>query len=186
MKLQVIIGSTRPGRVGLPVGQWFSEYARSHSDFDVAIADLAEINLPLYDEPLHPRLRKYQNQHTKEWSALIDAADALVIVTPEYNFAAPATVINAIDYLSTEWKYKPVGLVSYGGVSAGTRAAQMLKQVVTTVGMMPLPEAVQIPFVTQFITSEGVFQPNELITQGADLMLAELTKWAQALAPLRK
>src|SRR5690242_5860222 len=85
LRLLIIIASTRPGRVGLPVGQWFSERAREHGGFEVSVADLAELALPFMDEPNHPRLRLYTHQHTKEWSALVDAADAFVFVSPEYN-----------------------------------------------------------------------------------------------------
>ena len=84
------------------------------------------------DEPKHPRLREYEHQHTKDWSARVEAADAFVFVHPEYNYGITAPLKNALDYLSQEWNYKPLGLVSYGGVSAGTRAAQMIKQVATT------------------------------------------------------
>jgi NAD(P)H-dependent FMN reductase len=70
---------------------------------------------------------------------------------------------NAIDYLHQEWAYKPVGLVSYGGISAGTRAAQMIKQVVTTLKMTPVPEAVSIPFVHQFIGEDGTLSPNDVM-----------------------
>ena len=138
-KLEIIIASTRPNRVGLPVGLWIEEQALTHGGFDeVEVVDLAEVNLPFMNEPNHPRLRQYTHQHTKDWSAKINEADALVFVMPEYNFGYNAELKNAIDYLNAEWHYKAVGLVSYGGVSAGTRAAQMIKQVVTTLRMTPL------------------------------------------------
>ena len=82
-KLMIIIGSTRPGRAGLPIGDWFAGHARAHGDFDVDVADLAEIGLPLLDEPHHPRLRQYVHQHTRDWSARVGSADVFVIVTPE-------------------------------------------------------------------------------------------------------
>src|SRR3954454_11360771 len=107
-KLLVIVASTRPGRIGLPIGQWFCERVRSHGAFEVDFADLGEINLPLFDEPLHPRLRQYTHQHTKAWSARVEAADAFVIVTPEYNHSFPAPIKNAIDYLNHEWQHKPL------------------------------------------------------------------------------
>jgi hypothetical protein len=113
--LQIIIASTRPGRVGLPVARWFESRARTHGGLDVEVVDLAEIDLPFVDEPNHPRLRQYTQQHTKDWSAKVDAADAFVFVMPEYNYGFNAPLKNAIDYLHQEWLYKPVGLVSYGG-----------------------------------------------------------------------
>ena len=183
--LMIIIASTRPGRVGLPVGQWFQQRALAQGEFTVQIADLALLNLPFMDEPNHPRLRRYTHQHTKEWSAMADAADAFVFVMPEYNYGFNAPLKNAIDYLHQEWVYKPVGFVSYGGVAAGTRAVQMIKQVVTTLKMIPLPEAVSIPFVQQFIDDEGRMQPNEVMETAVVTMLRELRRWVEALRPLR-
>ncbi len=184
-KLLVIIASTRPGRVGLPVAQWFTAHAEAHGRFDVEVADLAEIDLPFMDEPNHPRLRRYTQEHTKRWSATVDAADAFVVVTPEYNYGFTAPLKNAIDYLHYEWSTKPLGIVSYGGVSAGTRAAQMIKQVVTTLSVMPLNAAVSIPFVQQFIDDEERVQPNETMEAAATTMLDELARWESALTPLR-
>ncbi len=183
--LMVLIASTRPGRVGLPVGMWFDARARAHGGFDVDLADLAEIDLPFMDEPNHPRLHQYTHQHTKDWSARVAAADAFAFVTPEYNYGLPATLKNAIDFLHVEWNYKPVGFVSYGGVSAGTRSVQMTKQVLTPLRMFPTAEAVSIPFVAQFIDDEGEVRANEVMDQAADAMLDELLRVSAALAPLR-
>ncbi|GIH17994.1 NADPH-dependent FMN reductase [Rugosimonospora africana] len=184
-RLQIIIASTRPGRVGLPVAEWFRERAAKHGGFEVEVIDLAEVKLPMMDEPNHPRLRRYTHQHTKDWSATVDRADAFVFVMPEYNYGFTAPLKNAIDYLHYEWEYKPVGLVSYGGVAAGARAAQMIKQVVTTLKMMPVFEAVQIPFVAQFLDDEGQLRANEVMEGAATAMLDELIRWNEALAPLR-
>lgn len=180
-KLLVILASTRPGRIGLPIGNWFVERARQQADFDVEVADLAEINLPMYDEPHHPRIRNYVHQHTKDWSALVDSADAFVLVMPEYNYGFNAALKNAIDYLHQEWLYKPVGFVSYGGIAAGTRAVQMIKPVITTLKMVPVTAAVSIPFVNQFINENGEVQANEIMEQSADAMLNDLVEWESAL-----
>jgi NAD(P)H-dependent FMN reductase len=183
--LTIIIGSTRPGRAGLAIAQWFAARAKDHGGFDVNVVDLAELNLPMLDEPNHPRLRQYVHQHTKDWSAIVDAADAFVIVTPEYNYGYPASVKNAIDYLHQEWQHKPIGFVSYGGVAAGTRAVQQLKQVVTTLRMLPVFDSVNIPFHTQFIDQNGTVQANEVMEQAASTMLDELVRTEAALRPLR-
>jgi NAD(P)H-dependent FMN reductase len=184
-RLMIVIASTRPGRVGLPVAQWFDARARAHGGFEVELVDLLELGLPFLDEPNHPRLQQYTKPHTKDWSAKVTAADAFAFVTPEYNYGMPAALKNAIDFLHMEWIYKPVGFVSYGGISAGTRAVQMTKQVVTTLKMYPLPEAVSIPFVAQFIDDEGEIQANETMEQAADAVLGELARVAAAMAPLR-
>jgi NAD(P)H-dependent FMN reductase len=184
-KLIIVIASTRPGRVGLPVGEWFAERARAHGGFETEVVDLAQLQLPLVDEPNHPRLRQYTNEHTKAWSAQVGAADAFVLVTPEYNHGFTAPLKNALDYLHHEWQYKPVGFVSYGGIAAGTRAMQMLKPVLVALKMTPVLEAVNVPFVRQFIDDEEQFRPNEVLEQAADAMLDELERVESALRPLR-
>ena len=183
--LTIIVGSTRPGRAGLPISQWFTARAKDHGGFDVTVVDLAELDLPMFDEPEHPRFGRYTKRHTKEWSALIGAADAIVFVTPEYNYGYPASIKNAIDYLHKEWNYKPVGFVSYGGVAAGTRAVQQLKQVLTTLRMLPVFDSVNIPFYSQFLDADGTFHANAVMEQAADTMLDELVRTEAALRPLR-
>jgi len=184
-RLAIVIGSTRPGRNGLPIARWFTERAEKHGGFDIEVADLAEIDLPLLDEPHHPRLRRYTRDHTHAWSETVARADAFVFVTPEYNTGYPAALKNAIDYLHEEWRYKPVGFVSYGGVAAGTRAVAQLKQVVTTLRMFPLVEAVNIPFHTQFITEDRRVEANEVMEQAAVAMLDELLRVEAQLRHLR-
>jgi NAD(P)H-dependent FMN reductase len=183
--LHIIIASTRPGRAGLPIAEWFRDRAVAHGGFDVELVDLAEIDLPFLDEPNHPRLRQYTQQHTKDWSAKVEAADAFVIVTPEYNYGFSAPMKNALDFLHAEWQHKPVGFVSYGGVAAGTRAVQMLKQVVTTLKMLPVFESVNIPFHTQFMDDEGRVEANENMELAADAMLDELVRSEETLRPRR-
>ena len=183
--LQIVIASTRPGRVGLPVAQWFDGVARAQGDFDVEVVDLAEVALPLFDEPGHPIARQYLHPHTVAWSESVDRADAFVFVVPEYNHSYNAAIKNALDYLHVEWNYKPVGFVSYGGVAAGTRAMTALKPVVAALRMVPVVEAVNIPFVAQFIDDEGRFVPNDQLTFGAAGMLAELAELEGALRTLR-
>ncbi len=184
-KLLIIIASTRPGRIGLPVANWFVEQATAHRGFELDVADLAELRLPLLDEPNHPRLRQYTKNHTHAWSARADAADAVVMITSEYNSGYPAALKNAIDFLHHEWRYKPVGFVSYGGVAAGTRAVQQLKQVVAAVAMVPASTSVNIPFVRQFLGEDGTITGNEVMLQAASGMLDDLLRLQEALATLR-
>ena len=105
---------------------------------------------------------------------------------PEYNHGYTAPIKNAIDFLNAEWRYKPVGFVSYGGVAAGTRAMQLLKPVLIALKMVPLVEAVNIPFVQQFIDPRGVFQPSEIMESAATDLLGELVRWTAALALMRQ
>jgi len=185
LNLKIIIASTRPGRKGPAVAEWFYEIATQHTGFNVESVDLAQVNLPFLDESVHPILQKYHHQHTKDWSVLITSADAFVIVMPEYNYGFTAPLKNALDYLYKEWNYKPIAFVSYGGVSGGLRAVQMLKQVVTAQKMMPLPEGVPIPFFAKFIDENGKFNGDEALVKSANDVLKELHKWAVGLKGMR-
>ena len=183
--LQIIIGSTRPGRVGSAVADWIIDRARARGDFEVEVTDLAVLNLPIFDEPNHPRLRQYVNQHTKDWSEIVERSDAFIFVIPEYNYGFNAATKNAIDYLNQEWQNKPAGIVSYGGVAAGTRAAQMLNQVMSALKIVPVTDSVNIPFVGEKLDEDRRLKPNEIMEAAATAMLDELARWAQALRPLR-
>jgi NAD(P)H-dependent FMN reductase len=185
-KLEIIVASTRPGRVGLPVAKWLEVEAKAQGGFDeVEIVDLAEVNLPFFNEPKHPRMGEYEHQHTKDWSAKVAEADAFVLVMPEYNHGFNAVLKNALDYLAREWHYKAVGLASYGGIAAGTRAAQMIKPVLGALRMTAVTEAVSIPMVQQFL-SGGEIVPNDVLSASAKAMLNELAQVTEALKPLRK
>jgi NAD(P)H-dependent FMN reductase len=183
-KLSVIIVSTRPGRVGPPVAQWFFDVATADGQFAVELVDLKDINLPVFDEPKHPRFAEYSHEHTKVWSAIVKRSDAFVFVTPEYDYFTPPSLVNAIVYLFHEWARKPAAFVSYGGISGGMRSAQAVKPLLTSVKVMPLPEAVSIPFVNNHIEN-GAFKPAELHGNSAKALLDELHRWAVALQSMR-
>jgi NAD(P)H-dependent FMN reductase len=170
-KLLIVIASTRPGRVGLPVGEWFYERATAHGGFAPELVDLAVLDLPLLDEPSHPRLRQYTKDHTRAWSETVQAADAVVFVVAEYNYGYTAALKNAVDYLHHEWRHKAVGFVSY-------------KQVVGALMMFPAQSAVSIPFVQKFISDEQV-APNDEMQQAAAMLLDELLTLDGALRTLR-
>ena len=184
LKLKIILASTREGRKGPAVAHWIVDAAKAHGAFDLELLDLAAINLPFLDEPDHPRLKQYKHAHTKVWSATVDAADAFIFVMPEYNFGYTAPLKNALDFVFQEWAHKPLGLVSYGGVSGGLRATQVLKP---TLGVLKLTVAgeVPIPFFAKFIGEDGVFRPNEILVKAAAGMLGGIVRWAKVLEPMR-
>jgi NAD(P)H-dependent FMN reductase len=184
-KLMIIIGSVRPGRVGLPVAEWAASVASADSRFEVDVADLAEINLPMMDEPNHPRLRQYTHEHTKKWSARVAAADAFVFVAPEYNYSYAPALKNAIDFLFTEWFRKPLGVVSYGGVSGGTRGAAALRASVSALGLVSTTANVEIPYIAKHIDDEGKFSPDERNELMLGHMLTEIVALDGVLRPLR-
>lgn len=183
-RLMIIVGSVRPGRVGLPVAEWVRAEAEQQGFDSIDFADLAEIALPFMDEPHHPVLRKYTKPHTIAWSERVDAADAFVFVTPEYNHSFSPALKNAFDYLSQEWWRKAVGFVSYGGVSAGTRGVVAFEPTFTTLGLVKTGANVEIPLVGSRIV-DGAFAGNEKETAILVKMLGELDTLATALKPLR-
>lgn len=184
--LKIITSTTRPNSKGIVIANWLMKMAQEHKEFTTELLDLSKINLPLLDEPNHPRLQQYQHEHTKAWSKAIDVADAYIVVLAEYNFSFPAAIKNAVDYLYNEWSYKPMGIVSYGGLSGGLRSQQMFKQVVTTMNMMPIVESVGIPLFTNHINSEGAFVPDEKIQHSTNTLFKELYRWSESMKTLRE
>lgn len=184
MRIMIIIGSVRPGRVGLPIARWVESRASERDGVEVDVVDLVELALPFMDEPSHPRLQQYTQPHTIAWSERVQAADAVILVTPEYNHSFSPALKNALDYLHREWWRKPVGYVSYGGVSAGTRGVEALTAVTSGLGMVRTGAAVEINFPGQRI-HDGVFQPSEKETAVLGHLFDELEPLAAALRPLR-
>jgi NAD(P)H-dependent FMN reductase len=182
IKLIVIIASTRPGRLGDQIGKWTADYAAANTDFEVSIADLAEINLPMFDEPGIPSMGVYEHEHTKKWSKIVEEADAIVIVTPEYNFTMPASLLNAVSYLHHEWKRKPVGYVGYG-FGGAVRAIQTEKLLLA--GLSAASVAPSVNLINTHALAVKTFAPEERYEQTLAAMLTELHIWAAALAPTR-
>ncbi|OCX52546.1 NADPH-dependent FMN reductase [Mucilaginibacter sp. PPCGB 2223] len=186
-KLKIITSTVRPGRKGPVIAQWVGEAAKNHGGFDVEVLDLGEINLPLMNEAVHPIMKQYEHEHTKQWSARIDEADAFIFVTAEYDYSYPAPLKNALEYLVHEWAYKPSGIVSYSiGPFAGVRAVTQLKTDLISLKNVGLLEAVNIPSYNQFINEEGVFVPNELLINSANVMFTQLQRWAKGLKAIKQ
>jgi NAD(P)H-dependent FMN reductase len=183
--LEIIICSTRPGRKGPALATWVEGVARAHGGFDVELVGLKEVDLPLLDEPNHPMLSTYEHDHTKRWSETIKRADALIFVMPEYNHSFNAALKNAIDYLHHEWANKPVGLVSYGGVAAGTRAVQTIKPTMQALSMIVVPSSINISGFTAFLNDDEVFEAAPGLDGATEAMLDAMLRWTETLAPLR-
>jgi NAD(P)H-dependent FMN reductase len=182
--LNVIIGSTRPGRVGPAIAKWFYDIAEAEGTFDVVLVDLVDFDLPIFNEPRHPVLGQYEFEHTKRWSAAIARADAFVFVIPEYNHSFNAATKNAIDYLNHEWKHKPVGIVSYGSMAMGVRAVQALKPIFAVLRLVFSGE-VTIPLPLVPIV-DGVFSGDEVLNNGAKGIMRELAIMSPPLKELRE
>ncbi|MHC5797470.1 NADPH-dependent FMN reductase [Lacisediminihabitans sp. FW035] len=183
-KLMIIVGSVRPGRIGPVIAEWVRKSALARGDFEVDFVDLLELGLPFMDEPNHPRLRAYTKQHTLDWSARVDAADAVIMVTPEYNHSFSPALKNALDFLAAEWWRKPVAFVSYGGVSGGSRGVTAIEPVVVGLGMVRVGAEVEIPFAARLIT-DGVFAPEAKEVAILAKLLDETAALAAVLGPLQ-
>ena len=178
-RLHVLSAATRPTSSGRPLAAWVTERARAHGGFEVTPVDLAEIALPFLDEPEYASSGNYAHQHTRDWSALVDTADAFVFVLPMYNGGFTAPFKNAIDFLYREWKGKPVGLVSYSaGPSGGAPAAEMLLPVLTRVGLVPAGRSVAVPGIPGLVGPEGFRAPEGL----ADALAGVLDEVAELAA----
>jgi NAD(P)H-dependent FMN reductase/GNAT superfamily N-acetyltransferase len=183
----VLVCSTRPGALGPAVGAWLTETitpCAAELGAELVPLALADLNLPFLDEEEHPSSGLYRNEHTRRWSAIVDAADGLIVVMPEYNYGMPAALKNALDYLSREWAWKPVGFVSYGNTSAGTRAVQHAKQVVSTLRLVPLGSTVALRIADA--VHDGEVRPAAAADKAAIDVLNELVRLAHALRPMRE
>ncbi len=186
-KLKIISSSVREGRQGPFIAEWTEEQVIKNGSFSVEVIDLGGIDLPLSTEPNHPRAGKYEYGHTEKWSRIIEEADAFIFVVAEYNHSYPAPLKNALDYLAREWEYKPAGIVSYGGVSGGTRSAHDLTTSLSAMKIVPLLEAVNFPFFNKYFNDKtGKFQPGEISEKAAATMLKELVLWTKGLQGIRE
>lgn len=181
--IQVIVGSTRPSRSGRKIADWFKKQAKVPAGTTVEIIDLADVNLPLLDEPVSAMMNQYSKDHTKKWADIVGKADGYVWVTPEYNHSTSAALKNAIDYLYKEWTYKPVAFVGYGGMGA-TRAIEHLVNVASELSMFPLKPRYHVLDVWSAINEDGSVKP-ELIRGDASAVLVEVAKVAEATKSLR-
>jgi NAD(P)H-dependent FMN reductase len=159
-KVLLIMGSTRAGRICPKITEWVAQIGRSHTDLDYELIDLANWPLPMNDEPAIPAKGvPYAQAHTRAWSEKIKSADAVVFVTPQYNWGYPAVVKNAIDHLYHEWRNKPAAIVTYGGHGGG-KCAEQLKQVAGAVKMRVVPTAPGIWLPDSVIREDAAFDPD--------------------------
>jgi NAD(P)H-dependent FMN reductase len=183
MKIQIILGSTRPGRVGQAVAKWALEVAQARSDAEFELVDVADYNLPLLDEPVPPLLNQYTKEHTKIWSSKIAKADGYVFVTAEYNHSVPGAFKNAVDYLNHEWHDKPLGLVSYGS-AGGARAAEAWRLVAGELHLADVREQLMLDLAVDF-ENYSTFKPTEQHAKQLNVVLDQVIRWGGAFKDLR-
>ena len=158
LKIAIILGSTRPNRIGEGVARWAYEIAARRTDAHYDLIDLKDQNLPLLDEPAPPSLGNYSQPHTKAWAAKIMQYDGFVFVTAEYNHGIPGALKNAIDYLYKEWNNKAAGIVSYGS-AYGARAAEALRLVMGELMIADVRQQVLLSLFTDF-ENYSKFKPD--------------------------
>ncbi|MFY1691739.1 NADPH-dependent FMN reductase [Plantactinospora sp. WMMB782] len=184
-RIAVIVGSTRPGRVGRQVADWVAGHGGKRDDVDVEVVDIADYALPLYDEPRSPLLGGYEHEHSRAWSGRIAGFDGYVIVTPEYNRSIPSALKNAIDYLYREWNNKAAGFVGYGSTVSGARAVEHLRLIAAAVQMATVRTQLNLSLATDF-EAFTTFSPAPGHEATLGQLFTEVVAWADALAPLRR
>lgn len=183
LNIGIIIGSTRPNRVGESVARWVYEIARKRSDAKFELVDIRDFNLPLLDEPIPSSMGQYSKPHTKTWAAKIDSFDGFVFVTPEYNHGIPGALKNAIDFVYKEWNNKSAGFVSYGG-NSGSRAVEHLRLVLAEVQMATVRNQALLSLHTDF-EKYTVFKPAQHHEKSVNGVFDQVIAWGGALKPLR-
>lgn len=182
--IAVVIGSTRPGRVGPTVAEWFAKLARTDGRFEVDLVDLAEYGFPLPLGQGFPKLGRYHPQ-AEAFAERMAAADAFVFVTPEYNHGYPASLKSALDSIYAEWNFKPASFVSYGGPGGGLRALEQLRQVSAELHLHDVQATVSIPFVSHAFDEEGNLK-DAVAAKSATAILNQLDWWSEALKLARE
>ncbi|GAA1355924.1 NADPH-dependent FMN reductase [Streptomyces beijiangensis] len=180
LRIAVVLGSTREGRFGPVVSRWITSHLAQHEDLTVDVIDLVETPLPT----VFPAFGQPPAPGTEEALAAVsprlEAADAFVFVTPEYNHSFPAPLKNAIDWHNQQWHAKPIGFVSYGGLSGGLRAVEQLRVVMAELNAVTIRNTVSFHNFGEKFDAEGqATDPGSDIA--AKAMIDQLTWWAHAL-----
>jgi NAD(P)H-dependent FMN reductase len=163
MRLMVIFGSSRQARKGDVVAEWVKRHSEADDRFEVDYVDFQQLSLPFFDEPLSPFSMarqgvEYIHAEGKAWAERVGKCEGVIIVTPEYNHGYPAVLKNALDWVGPEWMDKPVGFVSYGGISGGSRVVEQLRTVTIELGLIQVANPIHFPFFEKSFEENG--EPN--------------------------
>lgn len=183
IRIAIVLGSTRPGRLGKAVADWVDARASERGDATFDVLDVADFDLPLLDEPMPPSLGRYSLGHTKAWSEAVDGFDGYIFVTGEYNHSIPGALKNAVDYLYKEWNNKAAGFVSYGS-SGGIRAVEHFRAVAAELQMADVRAQVALPLATEF-ANYRTFIPTAAAERSLQALFDQVIAWAGALKILR-
>ncbi|GAA3213798.1 NAD(P)H-dependent oxidoreductase [Actinocorallia longicatena] len=184
LRLAVIISSVRDGRYAPLVAGWFLDHA-ADSAFELDVIDLIDVDLPL-NTPAHGgEASDRAKAALADVTPVLERADAFIVITPEYNHSYPAALKNLIDWHSTQWQAKPVGIVSYGGFSGGIRATEHLRHVFAELHAVTLRDAVSIPAAYAAFDEDGRMKEPEVQNTFAKALMVQLDWWARALRDAR-
>ncbi|MFI6363325.1 NADPH-dependent FMN reductase [Nocardia sp. NPDC050630] len=175
LRLEVIVASTRPERFAPVVADWFLRTVRASPEFDTGVIDLIATPLPT-DLTVTAEVEAYRQR--------LAAADAFVAITSEYNHGYPASLKTAFDNAKHEWRAKPIGFVSYGGLSGGLRAVEQLRQVVAEIHMVSIRETVSFHQAKKQFDKSGNTQDGAAI-DAVDRLIRQLAWWARTLRAAR-
>jgi NAD(P)H-dependent FMN reductase len=178
LKLAIIVGSVRPGRAGTMVSKWFTDEAAKHDQFKIDVIDLADTLPPLMITEEPPA-------ELAPVTEVLEAADAYIIVTPEYNHSFPASIKSLIDWHYTQWRAKPVGFVSYGGTAYGQRAVEALRPVFAEMHAVTVRDYVSFGLYSGDFGEDGLPTDGEGASTAAKVLLDQLGWWAEALREAR-
>lgn len=183
IRIAIVTGSTRPGRLNESVARWVYEIAQKRSDAEFELVDIAEYDLPLLDEPVPPSQGQYSKTHTKAWAAKIASFDGYVFVSPEYNHGISGALKNAIDFLFAEWNNKVAGFVSYGS-AGGARAVEHLRLVMAEVMIATVRAQVMLSLFTDFENFTR-FRPDARHEESLNTVFDQVIAWGNALKTVR-
>ncbi|HEY0685774.1 MAG TPA: NAD(P)H-dependent oxidoreductase [Steroidobacter sp.] len=183
IRIAIITGSTRPGRLNESVARWVLDVASLRTDAEFQLVDIAQYDLPLLDEPIPPSLGRYTHEHTKKWAATVASFDAYIFVAPEYNHGISAALKNAIDFVYAEWNNKAAGFVSYGS-AGGVRAVEHLRAVMAELMIADVRAHVSLSLFTDF-ENFSVFKPVARHESEVNALVDQLVAWGGALKALR-
>lgn len=178
LKIGIILGSTRQGRVSPQVGEWVKGLADRRGDADYELVDIADFNLPFVGTG------SGEEPGLKQWSEKLFSLDGFVFIVQEYNHSITGALKNALDLARDEWINKAAGIVSYGSVG-GARAAEHLRGILAELSVASVRTHPAFSLFTDF-ENGSVFKPADMHANNVNTMLDQLLAWAGALKPLRQ
>lgn len=186
LRVGIIIGSTRPTRVGDQVGKWVYEQAKNSGKAEFELVDIKDYDLPLLNEKKTAAEgpQNYEHEYTKRWSKKIQSFDCFIFVTPEYNHGVPASLKNALDYLYEEWNDKVCGFVGYGSAS-GFRVVESLRLICAELQMATVRNQVALNLSTDF-ENYTKFRPVSSHEKKLFKLIGDVVNWGQAMKSMRE